>query len=57
MTGLVHLTVAGDIVVIAGEAKTCLVTGDEGGNGEWAVAARCATVNDYEVYASHYFSH
>ena len=44
---LVHLAVAGDVVVVAGEAETGLVAGDEGGDGEFAVAARRATVNYY----------
>ena len=46
MTRLVHMTVAGDIVVVAGEPKTGVVAGDEVLNGEPAVAARRAAVND-----------
>lgn len=29
MAGLVHLTVAGDVIMVAGEAETSLVAGDE----------------------------
>ena len=43
---LVHLAVAGDVVVVAGEAETGLVAGDEGGDGDFAVAARRAAVNN-----------
>lgn len=56
MTGLVHLTIAGDVVVVGGEAKTGLVAGDELGDREGPVAARGATVNDDEVNAAHRIS-
>ena len=46
MTGLVHVAVAGDIIVVAGEPETGVVAGDEVLNGEPAVAARGAAVND-----------
>ena len=46
MTRLVHLTVAGDIIVVAGEPETGVVAGDEVLDGEPAVAARGAAVND-----------
>ena len=53
MTGLVHLAITGDVVVVAGEAETGLVTGDEGGDGEGAGAARGAAVDDDEINAAH----
>ena len=34
MAGLVHLTVAGDVIMIAGEAETSLMAGDERRDGE-----------------------
>ena len=46
MTGLVHMTVAGDIVVVAGEPETGVVAGDEVLDGEPTVTARRAAVND-----------
>ena len=39
MTRLVHLTIAGDIIVVAGEAETSLVAGDERRDGERPVLA------------------
>ena len=39
MAGLVHLTVAGDIIVVAGEAETSLMAGDERRDGERPVLA------------------
>ena len=53
MTGLVELSVPGDVIVVAGEAETGLVAGDELGDREGPVAARGATVNDDEVNATH----
>jgi len=46
MTGLVYMTVAGDIVVVAGEPETGVVAGDKVLDGEPAVTARGAAVND-----------
>jgi len=46
MTGLVHMTIAGDIIVVAGEPETGVVAGDEVLDREPAVAARRAAVND-----------
>ena len=46
MTGLVHVTVAGDIVVVASEPETGVVAGDKVLDGEPTVAARGAAVND-----------
>lgn len=43
---LVHLTIAGDVVVIAGEAETGLVTGNERFHWEAPIAARGTAVND-----------
>ena len=34
VTGLVDLAVTRDIIMVAGEAEACLVTGDERRNGE-----------------------
>lgn len=53
MTGLIHLTIAGDVVVVGGEAETGLVAGDELGDREGPVAARGAAVDDDEVNAAH----
>jgi len=46
MAGLIHLAVAGDVVVVAGEAEAGLMAGNEGRNGEWAVLAGGTAVND-----------
>lgn len=54
MTGLIHLTIPGDVIVIGGEAEASLVTGDELGDREGPVAARGATVDDDEINASHF---
>ena len=51
--GLVGLSVAGDVVVVAGEAKAGLMAGNERGDRERPVYARRGTVNDYKVYSSH----
>jgi len=40
------LAVAGDVVVVAGEAEAGLMAGNEGRNGEWAVLAGGTAVND-----------
>ena len=46
MTGLIDLAVAGDVIVIAGEAETGLVTGYQVFHGEGTVAARRAAMHD-----------
>jgi len=46
MTGLIDLTIAGDVVVVAGEAETGLVAGDEPSDRERTVTTGRATVND-----------
>ena len=51
--GLVGLAVAGDVVMIAGEAKAGLVAGNERGDRERTVFARRGTVNDNHIYPSH----
>ena len=53
MAGLVDAAITGDVIVVAGEAETGLVAGDELGDREGPVAARGATVNDDEVDATH----
>jgi len=53
MTGLIHLTIAGDVVVVGGETETGLVAGNEVSDRKRPVAARGATVDDDEVNASH----
>lgn len=53
VTGLEHLTITGDVVVVGGEAETGLVAGDELGDREGPVAARGAAVNDDEIDAAH----
>lgn len=54
MTGLVHLTIAGDVIVVGGEAEASLVAGNEVSDRKRSVAARGATVNDDEVNATHF---
>ena len=39
MACLIHLTIAGDIIVVAGEAETILMAGDERRDGERLVLA------------------
>ena len=39
MACLVHLTIAGDIIMVAGEAETSLMAGDERRDGERTVLA------------------
>ncbi len=56
MTGLEHLTITGDVIVVGGEAEAGLVAGDELGDREGPVAARGAAVDDDEVNASHFFN-
>lgn len=53
MTGLVHLTITSDVIVVGGEAETGLVAGDELGDREGPVAACSAAVNDDEIDATH----
>ena len=54
MTRLVHLTITGDVIVVAGEAETGLVAGDEVSDRKRTVAARGATVDDDEVDVTHF---
>jgi len=46
MTGLINLTITGDVVMVAGEAETGLVTGYQVFHGEGTVAARRAAMHD-----------
>ena len=46
MARLVQLAVAGDVVVVAGEAEAAVVAGDERGDGERPVLAGRRTVNN-----------
>ena len=46
MTCLVHMTIAGDVVVVAGEPETGIVTGNEVLDRKPAVAARRAAMNN-----------
>ena len=46
VAGLVQLTVALYVVVVAGEAEAAVVAGDERGHGEWPVLAGRRTVNN-----------
>ena len=57
MPRLVQLSVAGDVVVVAGEPEARLVAGNESGNGEWSVAARGTAMHDNQIYSSHNISH
>jgi hypothetical protein len=50
---LVHLTIAGDVVVVARESKPFRVTADEGCHGKVLVRARGRTVNDNQINATH----
>ena len=52
---LVDAAVAGDVVVVAGEAEAVGVASDEGFYGEGTVAARGAAMDEDEVYFSHGF--
>ncbi len=56
MPRLVHLSLTGDVVVVAGEPEAGVVTGDEILDREAAVTARGRAVNDDEIYASHFLS-
>ena len=53
---LVHLTIAGDVVVVAGVAEARGVIFNEFLQGVGPVTARGATVNDNEVDTSHNIS-
>ena len=46
VTGLIYLAVALNVVVVAGEAETAVVAGDERGHGERPVLAGRRTVNN-----------
>ena len=50
---LVHLAVAGDVVVVAGESKAAVVAGDERRHRERLVLPRRTAVNDYQINLSH----
>lgn len=53
MAGLVDFAVAGDVVVIAGEAEAFLVVSDEFFHGVGTVFTRGAAVDDDEFYLAH----
>jgi hypothetical protein len=53
MSRLVHLTITGDVVVVARESEPFRVTADEGCHGKVLVRARGAAVNDYQINAAH----
>ena len=46
MTGLVELSVPGDVIVVACEAETGIVAGNEGGDRERTVLAGRGTMDD-----------
>ena len=46
MTGLVELSVPGDVIVVAGETEACIVTGNEGCDRERTVLAGRGTMDD-----------
>ena len=50
---LVHLAVAGDVVVVAGESVSAVVAGDERRHREGLVLPRRTAVNDYQINLSH----
>ena len=50
---LVHLAVAGDVVVVAGESEPAVVAGDERRHREGLVLPRRTAVNDYQINLSH----
>ena len=50
---LVHVAVAGDVIVVAGEPEAGIVAGDEVLDREPAVAARGAAVDDDEIDCTH----
>lgn len=53
MTGLDDLAIAGDVVVVAGEAEAPGVVAYELLNGVAPVFARGAAVDDNEIYFAH----
>ena len=53
MTGLVDVSITGDIVMIPREAETVFMVGNEPFDGVRAVAARGTAVDDDEIDASH----
>jgi len=57
MTSLVGLSIAGDVIMVAGEPESRLVTGNQPGDRERTVATRRATMNDNKIYFSHIISH
>ena len=50
---LVHLAVAGDVVVVAGESEPAVVAGDERRHRERLVLPRRTAVDDYQINLSH----
>ena len=57
MPGLVQLTIAGDVVMIAGEPETGIVTGNEVLDGEPTVGTGGRAVNDDQINFTHNISH
>ena len=55
VTGLIYLAVAGDVVVVAGEAEAAVVVGDEPRDGVRLVLAGRRAVNNDEFYFAHNF--
>ena len=55
VAGLIYLAVAGDVVVVAGEAEAAVVVGDEPRDGVRLVLAGRRTVNNDEFYFAHSF--
>lgn len=53
MAGLVDFAVAGDVVVVSGEAEALLVVSDEFFHGVGTVFTRGAAVDDDEFYLAH----
>ena len=49
MTRLVHMTIAGNVIMVAGEPETGIVTGYQVLNGEPAVAARRAAIHAHQI--------
>jgi len=53
MASLIDLAIAGDVIVVAGEAEAFLMAGYQGGDGEGLVAAGGAAVNNNQMNLSH----
>ena len=53
VAGLVHLAVAGDVVVVAGESEPAVVAGDERRHRKGLVLPRRTAVDDYQINLSH----